>query len=359
MKKALFMLIGFFAMLLSSEGASALRELQTGEAIPAFSVRNEAGRDVPLPELAGKKGTLVIFWQTQTKNSQKALRQLEDRYAVWKRQGLEIVAVNVEEQSITDEDMKKIKAASAGISFPMFVDFGLTLFDKLGIVALPTMILFDNNMVIERELSGFPLVGAQLFFEEVGYFLGEKRAVEREVYRPARLAMVSFQMGLKFEKKKDYDRAIDLYEKALKADPKYVKPFARLMELYLRQKRIAEAKALPAKIDATIMDNPAVMMNRGKLYYHEKDAAQATKMFAESLAREETPEAFVYSGFIAYDGGRREEAELSFAHAASLSNKSPEIMNRIGRFFAEKGEYATANGYYRQALEEILKTGGK
>jgi Tfp pilus assembly protein PilF len=114
-----------------------------------------------------------------------------------------------------------------------------------------------------------------------------------------------------------------------------------------------------AKIDAAMLDNPAVMMSRGKLCYHEKDAAQAMKMFTESLAREETPDAFLYTGFIAHDGGRREEAEASFAHAASLGNKSPEIMNRIGRFFAEKGEYARANGCYKQALEEILKTGGK
>lgn len=349
----------FSFIVFSSECVSALRDLQTGEAIPPFSVSNAASKSFSLTELAGKKGTLLIFWQTSTKNSQKALRLLETNYAKWKKQGLEIVAVNVEEQNITEDDLKKIKAASEGLAFPMFVDFGLTLFDKLGVIALPTLILLDNNLVISREMSGFPLVGSQLFFEEVGYFLGDKRLVEQEVYRPVKLAMLSYQMGRKFEKKKDYDRAVDLYEKALKADPKYVKPIVRLMELYLSLKRIDEARALPAKIDAAILDDPAVKMSRGKLYYHDKDADKAMKMFAESLTREETPDACVYSGFISYGKGLREEAEASFAHAASLSNKSPEIMNKIGKFFAEKGEYARANGYYKQALEEILKTGGK
>jgi len=67
----------------------------------------------------------------------------------------------------------------------------------------------------------------------------------------------------------------------------------------------------------------------------------------------------VYSGFISYDEGRREEAERSFDQAVTLSNRMPEVLNKIGRFFAGKGEFAKANGYYKQALEEILKTGGK
>jgi Tfp pilus assembly protein PilF/peroxiredoxin len=359
MKKLLFVLIVFFSIAMTSEGASALRELQAGMAVPDFSLSNPAGKNFPYQELAGQKGTLLIFWQTSTINSQKALRQLESRYAEWRKQGLQILAVNVEEQNITDEDLKKIKSFSEGLSFPIFVDFGLTLFDKLGIIAMPTMILIDDKMVINKEMSGFPLVGSQLFVEEVGYFLGEKRVVAKEVYQPVKQAMLSYQMGLRLEKRKDYDKAIDLYEKALKADPKYVNPAVRLMELYLSLKRPDEAKALPAKIDKSILDNPVIMMSIGKLHYHEKDATKAGKMFAESLMREETPDAYVYSGFISYDEGRREESERFFNQAVTLSNRSPEVLNKIGRYFAGKSEYAKANGYYKQALEEIFKAGGK
>lgn len=359
MKRMLFILAVFSSIVFSSEGASALRELQAGMAIPIFSVSNAAGNIFPYPDLAGKKGTLLIFWQTSTKNSQKALQQLEGKYAEWQKQGLQILAVNVEEQNITDEDLKKIKSVAEGLSFPIFVDFGLTLFDKLGIIALPTMILIDDKMLITKEISGFPLVGSQIFFEEVGYFLGDKRLAAKEVYQPVKQAVLSYRMGLRLEKKKDYDKAIDLYERALKADPKYVNPVARLMELYLSLKRLDEARALPAKVDKSISDNLAVMMSIGKLYYHEKNVTKAGKMFAESLAREETPDAYVYSGFISYDDGRLAEAEASFNHAIALSNRLPEVLHKIGRYFAGKGEFVKANGYYKQALEEILKTGGK
>lgn len=359
MKNLLFIFAVFSSIAFSSEGASALRELQAGMAIPSFSISNPAGKGFSYQELAGQKGTLLIFWQTSTKNSQKALQQLESKYTQWRKQGLQILAVNVEEQNITDEDLKKIQSIADGLSFPMFVDFGLTLFDKLGVIALPTMILIDDQMVIVKELSGFPLIGSQLFMEEVGYFLGEKRVVAKEVYRPVKQAMLSYQMGLRLEKKKDYDKAINLYEKALQADPKYVNPVVRLMELYLSLKRADEARALPAKIDKSILDNPLIMMSLGKLYYHQRDITNAGKMLAESLTREETPDAYVYSGFISYDEGRKEEAERSFDHAVALSNRLPEVLAKVGVFLSGKGEYAKANGYYKRALEEILKTGGK
>lgn len=357
MKTLLFILSIFAVLAFSSEGASALRELQEGMEMPSFSLTDLAGKSFPYREIAGKKGTLLIFWQTTTKNSQKALQQLQSRYAEWQQKGLQIVAVNVEEQNITDDDIKTIRSAAEGLSFPIFVDRGLVLFDKLGVIALPSMILIDDKMVISKEMSGFPLVGSQLFFEEVGYFLGEKRVAAKEEYRPVKQAMLSYQMGLRLEKKKDYDKAIDLYERAVKSDPKYVSPFVRLTELYLRFKRPEEAKMALAKVDKSVLDNPALMMSMGKLHYHEKDVAKARKMFAESLTKEETPDAYVYSGFISYDEGRMQEAETSFSHAVVLSNKSPEILDKIGRFLAGKGEYAKANGYYKQALEEILKAG--
>lgn len=359
MKIFLLILTVFISIAFSSEGASALREIQEGMEIPSFPVSDMAGKSFSYQERAGKKGTLLIFWQTTTKNSLRALQQLQDHYAKWQQNGLEILAINVERQNITDDDIKNIKLVAEGLSFPLFVDRGLVLFDKFGVVALPTMILVDDKMVIHKEMSGLPLVGSPLFFEEVGHFLGEKRLAARVVYRPVKQAMLSYQMGLRLEKKKDYDKAIELYERSAKTDTKYVNPFVRLIGIYLRLNKFDEAKLLLAKADKSILDNPAMMMTSGKLHYYEKDFAKAGKMFAESLAREETPDAYVYAGFISSDEGRREEAEMSFNHAVVLSNRFPEVLNKIGRFLAGKGEYSRANDYYRQALEEILETGGK
>jgi hypothetical protein len=64
--------------------------------------------------------------------------------------------------------------------------------------------LLDDKMVIQKEMSGFPLVGSQVFFEEIGYFLGEKRLVAKEVYKPVKQALLSYRMGFKLEKKKHY-----------------------------------------------------------------------------------------------------------------------------------------------------------
>jgi tetratricopeptide (TPR) repeat protein len=359
MKRSL-LLYGVLAMVFfSSEGASALRDLQEGMEVPTFSVSDIAGKSFPYPELAGKKGTLLIFWQTTSKNSAKALRQIQESHAAWQQRGLQILAINVEEQNISADDLKAITAVADQLSFPVYVDRGLAVFDKLGVIALPTMILLDDKMVIQRQMSGLPLVGSQIFWEEVGYFLGEKKVAVKETYKPARAAFLSYQMGLKFEKQKNPDKAVDVYEKAVAADPAFINPFIRLVDIYIRSRRIDAVKALLAKADKRLEDNPALILCVAKLAYHEQEMDRAKKMVAESLAREETPDAYIYSGFISSAAGLHSDAETAFNHAIELSHDSPEVLRKIGRFFSEKGEYAKANAYYKQALEEIFRTGGR
>jgi tetratricopeptide (TPR) repeat protein len=359
MKRSL-LLYGVLAMVFfSSEGASALRDLQEGMEVPMFSVSDIAGKSFPYQELAGKKGSLLIFWQTTSKNSGKALRQIQDSYAAWQQKGLQILAINVEEQNISADDLKAIKTVADTLSFPVYVDRGLVVFDKLGVVALPTMILLDDKMVIQRQMSGLPLVGSQIFWEEIGYFLGEKKVAAKEAYKPAKAAFLSYQMGVKFEKQKNPDKAVDVYEKAVAADPAFINPFIRLVDIYLRSRRVEAVKVLLAKADKRLEDNPALMLCAAKLAYHEREMDKAKKMVVESLAGEETPDAYVYSGFISSAAGLHPEAETAFNHAIELSHDSPEVLRKIGRFFSEKGEYAKANTYYKQAMEEIFRTGGR
>jgi Tfp pilus assembly protein PilF len=116
---------------------------------------------------------------------------------------------------------------------------------------------------------------------------------------------------------------------------------------------------LLAKADKRLDENPALMLCLAKLAYHEQEMDKAKKMIADSLAREETPDAYVYSGFISSTAGLHPEAETAFNHAIELSHDSPEVLRKIGRFFSEKGDHAKANVYYKLALEEIFKTGGK
>jgi tetratricopeptide (TPR) repeat protein len=359
MKRSL-LIYGVLALFLfSSEAASALRDLQEGMEVPTFSVSDIAGKIFPYQELAGKKGSLLIFWQTTSKNSGKALQQIQENHVAWQQKGLNILAINVEEQNISADDLKAIKAVADKLSFPVYIDRGLVVFDKLGVIALPTMVLLDDKMVIQRQMSGLPLVGSQIFWEEVGYFLGDKKVAAKEVYKPVRAAFLSYQMGLRFEKQKSPEKAVDVYEKAVAADPAFINPFIRLVELYLRTKRVDAVKVLLAKADKRLDENPALMLCLAKLAYHEQEMDKAKKMIADSLAREETPDAYVYSGFISSTAGLHPEAETAFNHAIELSHDSPEVLRKIGRFFSEKGDHAKANVYYKLALEEIFKTGGK
>jgi uncharacterized protein HemY len=95
---------------------------------------------------------------------------------------------------------------------------------------------------------------------------------------------------------------LELYEKAVSLDPAYVTPFVRLVDLYLTARNPGAAKAALARIDNKIADNAVIMMSKGKLAYYEKAFVQAKKMFTDSLAKEETPDAYIYSAFIYFTG---------------------------------------------------------
>ena len=359
MKKIICLLSILAMVIFNSEGASALREFQEGMEIPSFTISDIGGKNFTIKEVAGKKGTLLVFWQSTTKNSEKALLQFQAKYADWQQKGLQVLAINVEEQNISAADLQMIKTFADKLPFPVFVDRGLVVFDKLGVIALPTMILIDDKMLIQKEMSGFPLVGAQLFLEEVGYFLGEKREVAKEVYKPVKQALLTYQMGLRQEKQKNFDKAMETYERAVSLDPAYVGPVVRLVELYLQNQRLDAAKIVMDKTDKKIADNPVLMMTMAKIYYHEKETAKAKELLARSLAREETPDAYVYSGFIKYAEGQHQEAESFFTQAVALSKNAPDVFYKIGRFFAALNDYAKANVYYKYALEQIFLTGTK
>ena len=348
------------SIILTSEGASALRELQEGMEIPPFSISDVSGKTSAYKELAGKKGTLLIFWQTTTKNSEKALEILQKKYPDWQQKGLQVLAVNVEKQNISEDDLKTITAAAdrLKLTFPLLIDRGLSVFDKFGVIALPSLVLVDDKMVIQREMSGFPLMGSREFLEEVGYFLGEKRAVAaKETYRPPKQATLSYQLGFRFESKRNPDKAVELYEKAVSIDPAYAAPYVRTVDIHIRSGQYQAARALVSKIPKNLLENPQVMMSMGKVYFHENDLAGAKKLLMDSLAREEIPDTCVYLGFIYYNEGNKEEAEKAFSAAAGLSADSPEVLHKIGRFFSAKGDYARANEYYKKALEQIITNG--
>lgn len=360
--KKTFLLIFFIFIILVPSVSGALRELHEGTKIEPFIVVSLSGKSFSYHQLSGKKGTLIFFWSTNTKNSTKALEILQEKYSVWKEKGLQILAINVEKQYFSEDDIKALKQSvdSKKITIPVLIDKGLILFDKFGVIALPSMVLIDDKMTIYKEISGFPLVGSQVFFDEVSIFLGEKKVTETKIaYKPAKQSLLAYQLGLRFEKKKDFERAVEMYEKAISVDSAFVLPYGRLFDIYINLNKISSVKNILSKADKSLLKKPLIMMNIGKVYFHENDLVNAKKILLKSIAEEEFVDVFIYLGFISYIEGNISETERLFLNAVSISNNSPEALNKIGRFYALKGNNLKANEYYKKALEEILKTKGR
>ncbi len=129
---------------------SAPKVLATGEAVPLrdLPMTNVDAREVRIAEVAGKKGTLVLFicnhcpwvkaWQTRiARIGNEALGQ-----------GIGVIAVNSNDPAAFSEDgfdEMKARARKLGYRFPYAVDATSDLARAFGATRTPEAFLFDSQ----------------------------------------------------------------------------------------------------------------------------------------------------------------------------------------------------------------------
>ncbi len=122
---------------------------KAGEESVNFVLETLDGERIELAELKGK-GVFLNFWGTYCPPCEKEMPIMEELYEKYKAQGVEIIAVNVNEPELTVRGfVNRYK-----LTFPIAIDKGMFVSDAYGIRPLPTTILIDEHGTIVHVHKG-------------------------------------------------------------------------------------------------------------------------------------------------------------------------------------------------------------
>ena len=351
-----------YAVFLFTPAAATLQQLQVGMAAPDFSLKLVNGETKSFSGIKGEKMTVVIFWSTWDKKSEKALARLQKLYGAYRDRGLAIVAVNADGQIISDIALEQIKSKieRLGITFPVFIDHGLTYFHDVGVIALPTTVILDKDRNITYELSGYPLVGAEDMADFIGATLEGKAqgptVVVKKGYQPNKQALRLYNMGKNTLKSgRMADSAEMWFKKALEADATFVMPHISLGKFYLRR---GETKLAAAQFKEVLAKEPThviALCESALLMFSDGNFAEGQALLAQALKTDEnyTP-CYYYAGFAYGKQGKPDDAARMFDEAEKLNPMDYNIHVYKGRMFEDLKNTPKAAEAYRKALETVL-----
>jgi len=141
---AFIAILTLFAFVLGPTTGMA-RDFAVGATVENFSLPDTSGKVQSLNELKGKNGTVVVFLSAQcpvVKAYNERLSQLAADYAA---KGITFIGIN----SNATESLDWVKShAAENYKFPVLIDKGNVLADKLGATVTPEAYYFDAKNVL-------------------------------------------------------------------------------------------------------------------------------------------------------------------------------------------------------------------
>jgi peroxiredoxin/Tfp pilus assembly protein PilF len=350
-----------YGTLVTAPAAANLLALQVGMDAPEFSLKNLGGEQKSFAELKGEKLTVLVFWSTWSKKSEKALARMQKLFTTYGAQGLAILGINVDEQQISDNTLAEIRRLQEKlkISYPMLVDHGLETFHDFGVIALPTTVILDKDRLIKYELSGYPLVGSETMADFITATIEGKKpeiATEKTGYQPNKQAIRLFNMGrTTLKSKRMADKAEMWFKKAAEADPNFILPHLSLGKIYSANGETALARAEYKEVLDRQPTNPIALCESGLLLVNEGKTGEGAALFDAARKTEESyAPCFYYAGYAYGKEGKLDEAMKLFAEAEKVNPTDYNIYKYKGRVLEEQKSLQKAAEAYRTALEKIL-----
>jgi peroxiredoxin len=140
-------------------------EFSIGSEMENFRLSDINGVERSFSELKGEKGTIVVFLSAQcpvVKQYDKRFNQIVEDY---KTKGINVIGLN----SNSTESLEWVKShANENYKFPMLIDKGNVIADKLGATATPEIYFFgsDNKLAyhgaIDNDRSGTNIINTYL-----------------------------------------------------------------------------------------------------------------------------------------------------------------------------------------------------
>ncbi|WP_407270695.1 thiol-disulfide oxidoreductase ResA [Radiobacillus sp. PE A8.2] len=120
-----------------------------GDYAPNFSLETLQGERVQLKDYRGK-GVFLNFWGTWCKPCETEMPYMENAYKVFKQQGVEILAVNIEESDLVVQSF----VDRFELTFPILMDRKGAVTEQYGIGPIPATYLIDKNGKVLKIITG-------------------------------------------------------------------------------------------------------------------------------------------------------------------------------------------------------------
>jgi peroxiredoxin len=136
--------------------------LGRGAVAPAFSLPKLGGGNVSLDALRGQV-VLVNFWATWCKPCEDEMPAMENLYGALRSEGLELVAISVDEDAALVESFGK----RLGLSFPLLLDPDKQAAQAYQTYRFPESFLVDREGVVVERYIGPKEWDAQAYVERI------------------------------------------------------------------------------------------------------------------------------------------------------------------------------------------------
>jgi peroxiredoxin len=130
----------FFAVSSFSQG------LAVGSAMDNFTLSDTSGANHSLTELKGKNGAVVVFLSAQCPVVRGYVNRINELAAEYQAKGINFIGIN----SNATEDLNWVRSnvAEYGYKFPVLIDKGAVVADKLGASVTPEVYYIDSKNVL-------------------------------------------------------------------------------------------------------------------------------------------------------------------------------------------------------------------
>ena len=142
MRRTNFVFSAVVALVLSA-AAYSQASLAVGASIESFSLPDTAGATHTLKSLEGKNGALIVFLSAQCPVVRGYVPRINQLAADYQARGINFIGIN----SNATEDLNWVKsnATEYGYKFPVLIDKGGVVADKLGATVTPEVFYVDAN----------------------------------------------------------------------------------------------------------------------------------------------------------------------------------------------------------------------
>lgn len=277
-----------------SSAAAAFKNIGAGDQAFPVELTDLEGQEYTLARYgADAEAVVVLFWATWSERSLKELEDLQRLSSEYSDEGLRILAVNVEKQTLDSEDLQRIRSIlhDKQVDFPVLLDEGLKTYNEWGVIATPTTAIIDGKGTVVFDLSSYPTSGFLDLDEAVRKALGiytRTRTPDSadDGYKPARKAMLHLGLGKRHVEKGFLTKALPEFQKAAEADSGWADPWIYIGYLHIKEGQSAKAGESLQRAEELEQGREEVLLLRSYLLLSEQRVDEALTLLQSGKVSE-------------------------------------------------------------------------